>query len=153
MQFPKTLSSVVLALLLFSWAVWAQEKAEREVEIHKNVKLVQLSNASNLPEDLVKQYSAFLPLLEDALRSSTTDQPDECSLTLRVSAGMREVGSAKTKRPLARVTAFRRNSKQEYEASIILYSYETAGPLNKDEIIQRLKKQVLEPAECHKAAE
>ena len=151
MQFPKTLSSMVLALLFFSWTVWAQEKADRELEIHKNVKLVELSIASDLPEDLTKQYRAFLPMLEDSLKSSTTDQADDCSLTLRVSADMKEVGSAKTKRPLARITAFRRNSKQEYVGQFILYSYQTAGPVNKDETIQFLKKQILEPAECHKA--
>jgi len=63
---------------------------------------------------------------------------------------MKEVGSAKTKRPLARITAFRRNSKQEYVGLFILYSYQTAGPVNKEETSQFLKKQVLEPAECHK---
>ncbi len=52
MQFPKTLSSVILALLFFSWTVWAQEKADRELEIHKNIKLVELSSAPDLPEDL-----------------------------------------------------------------------------------------------------
>jgi len=150
MQFPKTLCSMVLALLFFSWTVWAQEKADRELEIHKNVKLIELGNAPDLPEDLFKQYRAFLPLLEDSLKSITTDQSDECSLTIRASADMKEVGSAKTKRPLARITAFRRNSKQEYVGLFILYSYQTAGPVNKEETSQFLKKQVLEPAECHK---
>ena len=117
---------MVLALLFFSWTVWAQEKADRELEIHKNVKLIELGSAPSVPEDLVKQYRAFLPLLEDSLKSSTTDQSDDCSLTLRVSGDIKEVGSAKTKRPFARITAFRRNSKQEYVGVFILYSYITA---------------------------
>jgi hypothetical protein len=151
MQFPKTTYFIVLAVLFFSWSVLAQEKPDRELEIHKNVKLVELVVGPDIPEDLVKQYRAFLSILEDSLKESTTDQSDECYLTIRVSAGVKEVGSAKTKRPLARITAFRRNSKQEYLGQFILYSYLNASLVNKDETIQFLKKQVLEPAECRKA--
>ena len=153
MQFPKTLFSIVLALLFFSWSLLAQEKPDREVEIHKNVKLVELGVSPDIPEDLVKQYRSFLPILEDSLKENTTDQSDDCSLTLRVNAGFKEVGSAKTKRPFARIAAYRRNSKQEYVGQFILYSYLNSGPVNKDETTQYLKKQILEPAECRKAAE
>ena len=153
MQFPKTIFSIVLALPFFSWTLWAQEKPDREVEIHKNVKLVELGVSTDIPEDLVKQYRSFLPVLEDSLKESTADQSDECFLTLRVNAGFKEVGAAKTKRPFARIAAFRRNSKQEYVGQFILYSYVNAGPVSKDETIQYLKKQILEPAECHKSAE
>lgn len=152
MRFPKTLFSIVLALLFFSWNLFAQEKPDRELEIRKNVKLVELGIPPDIPEDLVKQYRSFLPILEDSLKESLTDQPDECFLTLRVNAGFKEVGAAKTKRPLARIAAFRRNSKQEYLGVFILYSYETAGPVNKEETIRYLKKQILEPAQCHKPA-
>jgi hypothetical protein len=153
MQFPKTIFSVVLALLFLSWSLCAQEKPDREVEIHKNVKLVELGIPPDIPEDLVKEYRSFLPILEVSLKESTTDQSDDCFLTLRVNAGFKEVGAAKTKRPLARIAAFRRNSKQEYVGQFILYSYMNAGLVNKDETIQYLKKQILEPAECRKAAE
>jgi hypothetical protein len=153
MQFPKILSSLVLAFLFFSWSVRAQEKADREVEIHKNVKLVQMTIPPEIPGDVVKQYQSFLPILEESLKETTTDEPDECFLTIRVSPGVKEIGSAKTKRPLARITAFRRNSKQEYVGNFILYSYVTAGPVNKEETSQFMKKQILEPAECRKAAE
>ncbi len=153
MQFPKTLMSVVLACMLLSWTVWAQEKTERETEIHKNVKLVELTVSPDVPDEMVKQYRAFLPILNDALKEGTTDQPDECSLTIRVTAAVKEIGAAKTKRPQARLTAFRRNSKQEYVGSFMLYSYVNAGPVNKEETAQFLKKQILEPAECRKAAE
>jgi hypothetical protein len=153
MQFPKVLTAPVLAFLLFSWNAGAQEKAEREVNIHNNVKLVHLSISPEVPGDLAKQYQSFLPVLEESLKESTTDQPDECFLTIRVAAGVKEIGSAKTKRPLARISAFRRNSKQEYVGNFILYSYINAGPVNKEETLQFLKKQILEPAECKKTAE
>ncbi len=153
MQFPKTLTFTLLVFLSFSWTLWAQDKVDREVEIHKNIKLVLLSPTPDIPEDVVKQYQAFLPVLETSLKETTNDQPDECVLTLRVAAGVREIGAAKTKRPMARVIAFRRNSKQEYHGSFILYSYVSAGPVNKEETAQFLKKQILEPAECRKAAE
>ena len=144
---------MVLAFLFFSCAIWPQEKSDRELEIKKNIKLIELSVGSDIPEDLLMQYKAFLPLLEDSLKEITTDQSDECSLTLRVAAGIREIGASKTKRPKARVTAFRRNSKQEYVGDFILYSYVNAGPVNKEETSQFLKKQILEPAECHKAGD
>jgi hypothetical protein len=142
-----------LALLFFSWNLSAQEKPDREVEIHKNVKLIELGVSPDIPEDLAKQYRGFLPILEASLKESTTDQPDECSLTLRVNAGFKEIGASKTKRPFARISAFRRNSKQEYVGQFILYSYANSGPVNKDETIQYLKKQILEPSECRKASE
>jgi hypothetical protein len=153
MQFPKALTFTLIGFLFFTSTIWAQDKIDREVEIHKNVKLVVLSPAADIPADVAKQFQAFLPVLEDSLKESTDDQPDECLLTLRVAAGVKEIGAAKTKRPLARVTAYRRNSRQEFLGTFILYSYLTAGPVNKEETIQFLKKQILEPAECRKPAQ
>ena len=150
MQFPKPIFFIVLVVLLFSWSVLAQERPDRETEIHKNVKLVEMVVGADVPADLAQQFRAFLPILTDSLKESTADQPDECSLTIRVNAGFKEVGAAKTKRPLARITAFRRNSKQEYVGQFILYSYPNAGLVNKDETTQFLKKQVLEPSECRR---
>jgi hypothetical protein len=150
MQFPNVRMHMVLALLIFSWGVCAQEKTDRDVEIHKNVKLIITAPAPDIPEDIANQYRGFLPILEEVLKQDTSDQSDECSLTLRVAIGIKEIGSAKTKRPMARVTAFRRNSKQEYIGSFILYSYATSGPVNKEETDQFLKKQILDPAECKK---
>jgi hypothetical protein len=148
MQFPKTLFSMLLAFLFFSWSVRAQDKIDREVEIHKNVKLVVYSPGSDIPEDMAKMYQGFLPTLEASLKEITAAQSDECSLTLRVSAAVKEIGAAKTKRPQAKVTAFRRNSKQEYQGTFILYSYVNTGPVNKEETSTFLKKQILEPSEC-----
>jgi hypothetical protein len=151
MQFPRTLISTLVTFLFFSFTIWAQDKVDREVEIHKNVKLVVLSPAADIPEDMAKQYQSFLPTLEASLKESLTDQSDECSLTLRVGAAFKEIGAAKTKRAQAKVTAFRRNSRQEYQGAILLYSYLNSGPVSKDETIQFLKKQIIEPAQCQKS--
>ena len=150
MQFSSIRMHLVLALLIFPGGAWAQDKVEREVEIHKNVKLTILAAATDTPQDLLGQYRSFLPIFEDVLKQSTKDQSDECSLTLRLSFGIKEIGSAKAKRPLAKVTAFRRNSRQEFLGTFILYSYATSGLVNKEETEQFLKKQILEPAECSK---
>jgi hypothetical protein len=153
MQFPRALTASFSALVFLTLTLWAQDKVDREVEIHKNIKLVVLSPAAEVPADVAKEFQSFLPTLEASLKESTADQPDECLLTLRVSAGVKEIGAAKTKRPMARITAYRRNSKQEYLGNFILYSYLSAGPVNKEETSQFLKKQILEPAACGKAAE
>jgi hypothetical protein len=153
MQLPKALTSTLLGFLFFTSTIWTQDKIDREVEIHKNVKLVVISPAADIPADVAKQFQAFLPTLEASLKESTEDQPDECLLTLRATAGVKEIGAAKTKRPLARVTAYRRNSRQEFLGTLILYSYLTAGPVNQEETSQFLKKQILDPAECRKTSE
>jgi hypothetical protein len=150
MRFRSVPLFIALAFLFFSWSVWAQEKADREVEIHKNIKLIVMTAAPEIPEDIVSQYKNFLPILEEALKENTADQSDECALTLRVTIGIKEVGSAKVQRAQARITAFRRNSKQEFYGSLILYSYINSGPVNKEETGQFLKKQILDPAECRK---
>jgi hypothetical protein len=142
---------MVLALLVFSWGVWAQVKTDRDVEIHKNAKLIVTAPAPDIPEDIAKQYQTFLPIFEEVLKASLPDQSDECALTLRVSIGVKEIGAAKVKRPMARISAFRRNSRQEYVGSFILYSYMTSGMVSKEETEQFLKKQILDPAECKKA--
>ena len=150
MQFPNVRMHMVLilALLLFSWSALAQDKIEREVMIHKNVKLVILAPAQEIPEDITSQFKSFQPIFEEVLKQNTADQADECSLTLRLSIGIKEIGAGKSKRPQASVSAFRRNSKQEYLGKLILYSYATSGLVNKEETEQFLKKQILDPAEC-----
>jgi len=151
MRLAKVPMLLALAFLFCAWSVWAQESIDREVEIHKNIKLVMITPAAETPQDVLSQYKSFLPIFEEALKDSTADQSDDCALTLRVTASVKEVGAAKVKRPMARITAFRRNSKQEYVGSLILYSYVNSGPVNKEETGQFLKKQILEPAECRKA--
>jgi hypothetical protein len=148
MQFPKVRMRWGLALLVFSWSVWAQDRSAREVVIHKNVKLIITAAAPNIPEDIAQQYQSFLPIFEEVLKQVTTDQSDECALTIRIASAVKEVGSAKTKRPIANVTAFRRSSKQEFVATLFLYSYATSGLIGKEETEQFLRRQILEPAQC-----
>ncbi len=150
MQFSSIRMHLVLALLIFPISAWAQDKVEREAEIHKNVKLIVMATPPETPQDIAGQYRSFMPIFEDVLKQSIKDQPDDCSLTLRLSFGIKEIGSGKVKRPLAKVTAFRRNSRQEFLGTFILYSYATASLVNKEETEQFLKKQILEPAECSK---
>ncbi len=151
MRLAKGPMLLALAFLFCMWSVWAQENDAREVEIHKNIKLVMMAPTGETPQEVATQYKSFLPVFEQALKESTVDQTDDCALTLRVTASFKEVGAAKVKRPRARVTAFRRNSRQEYVGSFILYSYINSGPVNKEETGQFLKKQILEPAECRKS--
>lgn len=151
MKFRNFSPFMALAFLFISWCAEAQEKPDREIEIRKNVKLILASIPADTPEDVASQYQSFLPILQEALKENTKDEADECALTLRVSVGIKEIGSGKVKRAQARLTAFRRNSKQEYVGSLILYSYITSGPVNKDETVQFLKRQILEPSECHPA--
>ena len=151
MQFPKVRMHMVMALLVFSWSVWAQEKTDRDVEIHKNVKLLITSPAPSIPEDIANQYKSFLPVFEEALKQNIGEQTDECSITFRLSIDVKEIGSAKVKRPLARVTAYRRNSRQEYIGTLMLYNYATSGLVNREETELFLKKQILDPSECKKA--
>jgi hypothetical protein len=148
MQFRSVRMPMALLLLTFPLGAWAQGKIDREVEIHKNVKLIVMKATPDVTEDIADQYRSFLPIFEDVLKQNTIDQPDECSLTLRVAIGIKEIGSGKVKRPIAHITAFRRNSRQEYLATLILYSYATSGLINKEETELFLKKQVLGPSEC-----
>jgi hypothetical protein len=148
MHFLKIRMLLVLAVLLFPWAVLSQESVEREVAVRNNVKLIILAPAQEIPEGIQKQYHAFVPTFEQVLKENITAQSDECSLTLRIAAGLKEIGALKVRRPFVRVTAFRRNSRQEYVATLLLYSYASSGPVNAEETAQFLKKQVLEPAEC-----
>jgi hypothetical protein len=70
-------------------------------------------------------------------------------MLIRVAAGVKEVGSAKTKRALAYVTSCCRNSTKEYVGSLILHSYLTNGPVNEEETEVFLRKNILEPLDCY----
>jgi hypothetical protein len=141
---------LILALLFFSWSVWAQDNTGREVQIHKNVRLIEMPSAPDIPEDIAAQHRSFGPIFEQALKKTTADEADECALTIRLMLGFKEIGAAKTKRPTARVTAFRKGAKQEFVGTLILYSYVTSGLVNAEDTEQFLKKQILEPSTCTK---
>ncbi len=148
MQFPKIRLFAILTVLVFSWSASAQNKTSREIDIHENAKLEVMAVSSNIPEDMAEQFRLFLPILEEVLGEITTDQSAACALTIKVAAGFKEIGSAKTKRPTAVITAFRRNSRQEYVGTFILHSYVSDGLVSKEETEQFLTKQILEPAVC-----
>jgi hypothetical protein len=138
-------ASIVLALMLLVGSLGAQEKVESEVDIHKNVILIEMAVPQSIPEDLRNKYQAFLPLFVEALKESTSDQASENALTIRIVPGVKEIGSAKTKRVFAKITAYRRNSRSEYVGSLLLHSYATGGAVNKEEIGEFLAKQILSP--------
>lgn len=148
MQFRKSIFLTALASLFWSSTSFPQEQPRREVEIHRNLKLIEIAVAPDIPEDIAKEFRDFAPLLRDSLKEITDDQSDECALTMSVSAFMKEIGTAKKKRAFARIAAFRRNSTREYVGDFMLYSYISTGPVNKEETIQFLKKQILAHAVC-----
>jgi hypothetical protein len=149
MRLPIVPLSAVLAALSLSINIRAQENWDRETEIHRNVRLIEITVMPSVPADLSSQYQKFLPMFRDLLKEITRDQADEKSLSIQIAAGVKEVGSAKTKRAQARVTAFCRNSRKEYVGSLILHSYASNGPVNRDETEQFLRKLILEPMECY----
>ncbi len=138
----------VLAVLLLPCTVFTQNKTDREIDIHENVKLVVMVVPSDVPEDMAKQFRFFIPILEEVLKETTTDQSTACALTISATAGFKEIGSRKVKRPTAFISAFRRNSKQEFIGTFILHSYSSDGLVNSEETEQFLTKQILEPAAC-----
>ena len=147
MQFPNIRIITVVAFLFFCWNAPAQNKA-REINIHENVTLVERPVSDDVPEDIVKQFQNFLPILEEVLRENTTDESDACGLVVRVTAGFKEIGSAKVKRPTAQISAYRKKARQEFLGTFILHSYINDGLVNKEETEQFLVKQILEPAVC-----
>jgi hypothetical protein len=151
MQFPKIRTHLTLGFLLISWSVWAQENTGREVQIHKNVRMIEMPVTAEIPADIAAQHKTFIPIFEQALKKATADETDDCALTIRIVPGFKEIGSAKVKRPTARVTAFRKGAKQEFVGTLILYSYVNSGIVNAEETENFLTKQILEPAACSKS--
>ena len=149
MQFPKMFASLLLGFLFFSWSLPAQDEG-REVQVHKNVKLIVMPLSSDIPQEIAAQHKSFTPIFEQALKAGTQDESDACALTIRVTFGFKEIGAAKTRRPTARVTAFRKGARQEFIGTMIVYSYVNEGMVNVEETEQFLKKQILEPAACEK---
>ena len=141
MQFPKIRTHLILGLLLFSWSVWAQENTGREVQIHKNVKLIEMPAASDIPADIAAQHRSFRTRSSNRRsRNPPTTKRMNARSRIRLTLGVKEIGSAKVKRPTARVTAFRRGAKQEFVGTLILYSYVNSGMVNAEETEQFPKK-------------
>jgi hypothetical protein len=139
-------ASIFLALLvLLPSSAITQDKAEREIDIHKNVRLIEMAIPQDTPEEFKIRYRHFLPLFEEALKENTSDQALENALTFSVAPGIKEIGSAKTKRAIARIIAYRKKSLSQYVGDLLLYSYATDETVGKQEIGQFLTRQILSP--------
>jgi hypothetical protein len=83
MRFNKGFIGTTL-LLLFFCSLAAQEKSAREIDIHKNVKLIEMAIPGNMPEDLQLKYKSFLPVFIETLEAATSEQSSENALTFRI---------------------------------------------------------------------
>ena len=62
MRIPKIRLITVFAVLILSWSALAQNKTEREIKIHENVKLEIMVAPSDIPEDMKEQFRLFIPV-------------------------------------------------------------------------------------------
>jgi hypothetical protein len=138
----------VTAFLLLIFGAVAQDKTAKEIDVHKNVKLIEMPIPSDMPDELRKEYGAFLPLFEDVVKEATADQTDSCALTIRITPGTRAIGASKQLRATAQLQAFRRQSTNEYQAVLILHSYVTGKLVDKEETRRFLELQILKPVTC-----
>jgi hypothetical protein len=136
---------LLVIITLFFGTALAQNISDRELNPHKNVRLVLRAGPDNLPKELKDRYERFLPIFEEVLRENTADTEAERALVIQVVPAVKVVGSAKTKRVTASITAYTRNSKSQYVGTLLLYSYTTGEDVNKEEIAQFLKQQILKP--------
>jgi hypothetical protein len=138
-------ASLGLGFLLLAAAVGAQQNAATEVQIHENVKLIEMAIPQDIPQEFREKYKSFLPLFEEALKENTSGQTADKAITFRIVPGIKEVGSTKTKRVIAKITAYRTRAKTEYVGNLLLHSYVTGGTVSKEEIGSFLAKQILSP--------
>ena len=134
-----------LLLSLPFWSVKAQEKAEREIDIHNNVRLLEMPIPKDLPEEYKAKYQVFLQQLKTALSENTSERAAASALIIQVCPGIREVGLNRTKRATASITAYKKDSKSEFHGDIFLHSFATGETVNKEEIEKFLKLQILNP--------
>ncbi len=136
-----------LLLLLPLCGAKAQERTGSEIDIHNNVRLVAMPIPEDLPPEFKAKYLLFLQQLKESIKAKTSEHTQADALVFQVRSGIKEVGASKTKRPMASVVAYRKDSKSEYRADILLYSYATGDNVSKEEIDKFLTKQILTPME------
>jgi hypothetical protein len=139
------LTILFLLLLLPLWSIKAQEKAENETDIHNNVRLVEMPIPPDLPEEFKAKYQTFMQQLKTALSENTKECEEAGAITFQVSAGIKEIGLNRTKRPMARIVAFKKDSRSEFSGDLLLHSYLTGDTVNKQEIETFLQRQILNP--------
>ena len=135
-----------LLLLLPFCGIKAQEKGF-ETDIHSNVRLVTMPIPEDMPSDFKAKYLLFLQQLKDAIKAKTSERTAEDAFIFQVRPGIKEVGSTKTQRPMASIVAYRKDSKNEYQGDILLYSYATGENISREEIDKFLAKQIINPLE------
>ena len=146
-MFKSVRATLLSSLLLLPLCAKAQERTGSEVDIHSNVRLIAMPIPEDMPGEFKAKYLLFLQQLKESIKAKTSERTPENALTFQVRSGVKEVGSNKTKRPMASVVAFRKDSKSEYRGDILLYSYATGEAISKEEIDKFLAKQILNPLE------
>ena len=134
-----------LLLILPLWSVKAQEKAEHEIDIHNNVRLLEMPVPQDMPEEFKAKYEFFLQQLKVALKEQTSERSATSALIIQVRPGIKAIGLNKTKRPMASITAYKKDSKNEFCGDLLLHSYVTGETVNKEEIERFLIRQILDP--------
>jgi hypothetical protein len=137
---------VGIFLLLPLSAIKAQEKGF-ETDIHSNVRLVTMPIPEDLPTDFKAKYLMFLAQFKESIKAKTSERTPSDALVFQVRPGIKEIGATKTKRPMASIVAFKKDSKSEFRGDILLYNYATGDSISKDDIDKFLTKQIMAPLE------
>lgn len=127
--------------------VMAQDKVGFEVDIRSNVRLVTMPIPEDMPQDFKTKYLLFLQQLKESIKAKTAEHTAADALVFQVRPGVKEIGAAKTKRPMASIVAYRKDSKSEFRGDILLYSYSTGENVSREEIDKFLAKQIITPME------
>jgi hypothetical protein len=137
--------ALFMLLFLPLGIVRAQEKAEHESEIHSNVKLLEMALPQDMPDELRAKYQIFMQRLKETLAEKTSEREPGSALIIQVRPGVKEIGANKTKRVMARISGYKKDSKGEYFGNMFLHSYQTGDTVNKDEIAKFLNQQIFAP--------
>jgi hypothetical protein len=129
-------------MLLPLGAIKAQEKGF-ETDIHSNVRLVTMPIPEEMPPDFKVKYLMFLGQLKESIKAKTTERTPADALIFQVRPGIKEIGAAKTKRPMASIVAFKKDSKSEFRADILLFNYATGENVSREDIDKFLAKQIM----------
>ncbi len=136
-----------LLLLLPLGGLKGQDKVGYEIDIRSNVRLVTMPIPEDLPTEFKSKYLLFLQQLKESIKEKTSEHTPADALTFQVRPGIKEVGSNKTKRPMASIVAYKKDSKSEFRGDILLHSYATGENVSKEEIDKFLTRQIITPLE------
>jgi hypothetical protein len=131
-----------LLMLLPLGAIKAQEKGF-ETDIHSNVRLITMPIPDEMPPDFKAKYLMFLSQLKESIKAKTTERTPADALIFQVRPGIKEIGAAKTKRPMASIVAFKKDSRSEFRGDILLFNYATGENVSREDIDKFLAKQIM----------